>query len=587
MFSGVTAFAGPADLVLSGDGLARMVGGEIVSGDYFSTLGVKSVAGRTLGPDDDTPSAMPTVVLSYTLWQLAFGGSPAAIGRTIFLNSAPFTIVGVAEARFTRLSPGKVQDLFLSLSMLPRLAVGWGKDARTANNWWLVIVARLKPGVSLAQAQPAATLIFRNEMLHGSRALSKESEDPKILLISAQQGLTGRRMLFSKPLYVLMSAVGFVLLIACANVAGLLLSRAATRRKEMAVRLALGAGRGTIVRQLLSESVTLSLAGGTLGVLLAFWGIHVMTASILGTADSPFPFTVELDWRALTFTLSISVLTGMGFGLAPAIRSTRLSLTSALKENASTLPGGSVHAVRRLHLDRALVVIQVGLSMIVLVGAGLMVRTLENLRSINPGFDTRNLLLFGIDPTLENYQGWQIQRLYHDLQDQLAALPGAVSVSYSSDALLTGNLWTVDVHVEGQPQETTEETDMLAIGPNFFKTLRIPLLEGRTFNTEDFDEAAQAAGESRQQTVSLMSVSPGIEPSEEAITPIPVLVNAAFVRQHFASQDPLGKMLSEGESPEPPPCASQNPAAGKSLGWLEIRLTAPCVAKFTPPFTFP
>jgi predicted permease len=550
VFSGAAAFAGPAHLILSGTGLARMTSGEVVSGDYFSALGVKAAVGRTLGPDDNTVSALPAVVLSYDFWQTAFGGDPATIGRTILLNSAPFTIVGVAEPGFSRLSPGKTQDLFLSLSMLPRLNVPWGRDAQGPTNWWLVIVARLKPDVSLGRAQAAATLIFRNQMLHGAKALSKESDDPKILLLPAQRGLTGQRGFFSKPLYVLMCVVGLVLLIACANVAGLLLSRATARQKEMAVRLALGAGRWTIVRQLLTESVTLSLAGGALGVLFAVWGVHAMTALILGNADSPFPFVVEPDWRALTFTLSISLFAGIVFGLAPAVRGTRLSLTSALKESGSTLPGREVHAGRRWHLDRALVVVQVGLSMIVLVGAGLMVRTLQNLHRINPGFDTRNVLLFGINPTLEKYTDAQIQRLYRNLQEQLASLPGVISVSYSSDALLSGSLWTSDVHVEGQREKATEEVDMLAVGAGFLKTLRVPLLEGRTLTAEDIDLAEQAAafGESPQQVASPFGVSLTPKSSATVGPPIPVLVNAAFVRHYFANQNPLGRMISQGDS---------------------------------------
>jgi predicted permease len=560
VFSGATAFAGPADLVLSGNGLARMARGEAVSGDYFTTLGVKAAVGRALGSDDDTPAALPAVVLSYDYWQTAFGGDTTAMGRTVLLNSVPFTIVGVAEPAFTRLSPGKKQDLFLSLSMLARLNVPWSRDARDPTNWWLVIVARLKPGVSVGQAQAAATLVFRNLTLRGEKALSKESDDPKILLLPAQQGLTGQRGFFSKPLYVLMGVVGLVLLIACANVAGLLLARAAARQKEMAVRLALGAGRRTIVRQLLTESVMLSLAGGALGVLLAFWGVRAMTAFILSNADSPFPFAVEPDWRALTFTFSMSLFTGILFGLAPALRSTRLSLTSALKENASTFPGRDVRAGRRWHLDKALVVVQVGLSMIVLVGAGLMVRTLENLHSVNPGFDTRNVLLFGINPTLEKYPDAQIQRLYHSLQDQLAALPGVLSVSYSSDALLSGSSWTSGLHVEGQPPKATEEVDMLATGPDFLKTLRIPLLEGRALAAEDFDLAERAASEeSPPHTASPSSVATPAPSSARAATPIPVLVNAAFVRHYFANQNPLGRMISEGDSGE----TSGDAAVGK------------------------
>ena len=564
VFSGATAFAGPAHLVMTGNGLARIAGGEVVSGDYFSTLGVKAAVGRTLGPGDDTPSTAPAVVLSYAYWQTAFGGSPAALGRTIILNSVPFTIVGVAEPGFTRLSPGKTQDLFLSLSILPRLNIDWGndRDIRGYNDWWLVILARLKPGVSLGQAQAAATLLFRNAMLHGAKALSKESDDPRIQLLPAQQGLTGERGFFSKPLYILMCAVGFVLLIACANVAGLLLARSTSRQKEMAVRLALGAGRPRIVRQLLIESTTLSVAGGALGVLFAFWGVRAMTTFILGYTDSPFPFAVEPEWRALAFTLSISLLTGILFGLAPALRSTRLNLAPALKENTTTLPGGGTRVSGGWHLDKALVVVQVGLSMIVLVGAGLMVRTLQNLRSINPGFDTRNVVLFGINPTLQKYQDGQIQTLYHNLREQLAALPGVISVSYSSDALLSGSLWTSDLHVEGQEGKTTQEVDMLATGPDFLKTLRIPLLEGRALSPADFDVAAQAAAlrQSPQQTAAPDGVAAAAKSPAPVSPPIPVMVNAAFVRHYFANQNPLGKMLTQGDSDS----TSGNSLGGKS-----------------------
>src|SRR5438094_284901 len=335
VFSGVTAFAGPAALVLSGNGAARMAEGEVVSGDYFSTLGVNAVVGRTLGPEDDSLSASPAVVLSFPFWQSAFGGDRSVVGRTISLNGVPFTIVGVADPSFTSLSPGKTQDLFLPLSMVPREHIGWGNDALSLNNWWLVIVARLKPGVSLARAQAAASLLFPNEMLNGAKPLSKESDDPRILLGPAQQGLTGERGDFSNPLYVLMFAVGFILLIACANVAGLLLCRAAARQKEIAVRLALGAGGRRILRQLLTESVMLSLAGGALGILFASWGVRATEALILGNSDSPFPFVVEPDWRVLTFTISVSIVTGVLFGLAPAFLCVSLNLTPALKESPS------------------------------------------------------------------------------------------------------------------------------------------------------------------------------------------------------------------------------------------------------------
>jgi predicted permease len=566
-FSSATAFAGPARLVLSGNGPARMTTGELVSGDYFSTLGVKALLGRTLAPADDSLSAPPAVVLSYAFWQDAFGGDRFAIGRTIVLNSVPFTIVGVTEANFTSLTPGKTQDMFLPLSMDSRLSIPWmgRREERSLNSWWLVIVARLKSGVTLQSGQAAASLLFRNEMLNGEKPLSQASDDPSIILKPAQSGLNGARSNLSMPLYVLMSAVGLVLLIACANVAGLLLSRAAARQKEMAVRLALGAGRLRMVRQLLTESVMLSLAGGGLGVLVAIWGVPALTALMWGNGDSPLPYVVVPDWRVLGFTIGISLFAGILFGLAPALRSTRLDLTPALRESAAGLPGGEMRPGRRFHLGNALVAIQVALSIVVLIGAGLVVRTLRNLRSIHPGFDTRNLLLFSINPTLQKYSDSKIQGLYRDLQERLAALPGVISVSYSSDSLLSGSLWTSDLHVEGQTEKSTQEVDMLAVGPDFYKTLRIPLLEGRAFTGADFTQAAQAAavGEAPQQTASPSGVLAAAKSSATAAPPIPVLVNASFVHNYFDKQNPLGKRLTQGDSSETSGAATEKPKITK------------------------
>ena len=567
-FSSATAFAGPARLVLSGNGPARMAGGELVTGDYFSTVGVNAVVGRTLGPADDSPSAPPAVVLTYAFWQDAFGGDRSAIGRTIVLNSVPFTIVGVTEPNFTSLTPGKTQDLFLPLSMDSRLSIPWmgRREERSLNSWWLVIVARLKTGVTLQSAQAEASLLFRNEMLTGEKPLSKASDDPRIVLRPAQSGLDGERSFISMPLYVLMSAVGLVLLIACANVAGLLLSRAAARQKEMAVRLALGAGRLRMMRQLLTESVMLSLGGGVLGVLVAIWGVPALTGLMSSGGDRPFPFVVGPDWRVLGFTICISLFAGILFGLAPALRSTRLDLTPALRESASGLPGGEMRSGWRFHLGKALVAIQVALSIVVLIGAGLVVRTLRNLRSIHPGFDTRNLLLFSINPTLQKYSDSKIQNLYRDLQERLAALPGVISVSYSSDSLLSGSLWTSDLHVEGQAEKSTQEVDMLAVGPDFYKTLRIPLLEGRAFTGADFEQAAQAAaaGQAPQQTATPSGVLSAAKSSATAAPPIPVLVNASFVRTYLEGQNPLGKRLTEGDSSGTSGDATEKPKITKA-----------------------
>jgi predicted permease len=542
VFSGVTAFAGPAGLDLSGNGPASIVEAEIVSGDYFSTLDVSAAVGRTLSPSDDSLLASPAAVLSYAYWQSAFGGSRSVLGRTILLNKVAFTIVGVADPSFTNLSPGKTQDLWLTIAMVPRLEISWGSKIEGLTNWWLLIMARLKPGVSLAQAQTAAGLIFRNEVLYGPKPLSRASDDPKIFVTRAQEGLVGERGQLSKTLYLLTFAVGIILVIACANVAGLLLSRAATRQKEMAVRLALGAGRATIVRQLLTESVLLSLLGGIFGIIFAYWGVHAIAALMMGGSSGRFPYIITPDWRVLSFALGVSILTGIAFGLAPAFRSTRVDLAHALKENASTVPSSATQ-IGRFHLGSALVVAQVALSVLVLVGAGLLVRTLENLRNINPGFDTRNVLLFEIDPTLLGYKDTQIENLYRELREHFAALPGVTSVSYSSDALLSGGRWNETVHVEGQPQKPDVEIDMFASGPEFFETMHIPLLEGRMFTPADFEQAAQtsAATKATEQNAHPQS---SMATTTSAAAAVSVLVNEAFVRRYFPNENPLVKRIT-------------------------------------------
>jgi len=543
-FSGASAFAGPAALNLSGNSPATMVDGEIVSGDYFSTLGVNAALGRTLGPSDDSPSASPAVVLSYACWQSAFGGSRSVLGRTILLNNIPFTIVGVAERRFTNLSPGKSQDLWLPIAMLPRLNVDWGHEIDGLTNWWLVIIARLKPGVSLDQAQTAASLVFSHEVLDAGKTISEVSE-PKILLTRAQEGLVGERGTLSKMLYFLMVAVGVILLIACANVAGLLLSRGAARRKEIAVRLALGAGRARIVRHLLTESILLSVLGGVCGIIFAYWGVHAITALVTAGSSERFPYVLGPDYRVLSFALGVCVATGILFGLAPALRSVRVDLAPTLKENISSL-SGSVARIGRFHLGDALVVAQVALSVLVLVGAGLAMRTLENLRNINPGFDTRNILLFEVDPTLLGYKDAQIENLYGELRQRLAALPGVASVTYSSDALLDGGRWTETIHFEDQPQKGGVEANMLAAGPEFFTTMHIPLLQGRMFTPADFDQAS-AAEKARKQDTNARSSSTALN-SSGAVVPISVLVNKAFVQQYYLTENPLGKHITKGGS---------------------------------------
>jgi predicted permease len=511
IFSGVAAFAGPAQLDLSGNGTASMASGELVSGDYFQTLGVRAAIGRMLEPSDEQPGAAPVVVLNYGYWQSAFGGAAGAIGKAIRLNGVAFTIVGVTDPRFTRLTPGKSLDMWLPLTQLVPLGLPWGGISLEAGNWWLTLVGRLKPGTRPGEAEAAVSLLFRNETLHGEKPAFKESDDPRVSLLPAQKRLAGFRADYGEPLYLLMAAVGMVLLIACANVAGLMLARARAREKEIAVRLALGAGRGRVIRQLLTESVLLSAAGAALGVLVAFWGATGLAAFLSANSYHPLDLDLHPDATVLLFTVGVALLTGIGFGLAPALRATRINVAPALKENSGSLSAASHVGNRRFGLGNSLVVAQVALSMVVLIGAGLLLRTLEKLKSINPGFDTRNILLFSVDPALAGYKEENIQNVYDEMERRLVALPGVVSASYSSDALLDGGLWSSDVHLRGQAEKSRVDVQMLAVGPDFFETMRIPLLQGRTFRATDARSTKMVA-----------------------------VVNQALVRKFPESRDPFG-----------------------------------------------
>ena len=617
IFSATAAFANSGRLNLTGNGPATVINGQLVSGDFFRTMGLKAAIGRLIDTPDDTPSGEPIAVLNYGYWQSAFGGSRDVIGRTIELNNVPFTIVGVAEQRFTGITPGSDYDVWLPLSDAQRITdpMRWQSRSADVSNWWLTIIGRLKPGTSLAQVQTVVSGLFRNEMLHGSvplfqagdpmrpptarqgaaaggspqlrrqilgggapvpaggkismglparpqsegnkpaihgaqhgsptadrqsapevsespRTLSTVADNPQVTLLPAQSGLTGSRTQYSNPLYVLMLAVGIILLIACANVAGLMLARAAARQKEMAVRLALGAGRSRVARQLLTESVMLSMLGGTLGILFAYWGAHAITAFVSSNQARPLGFATGVDLRVLGFTVAVSLFTGILFGIAPTFRGTRVDLTPTLKEGQGS-SGRAGHAGGKwFSIGNGLVVAQVALAMVVLVGAGLLVRTLANLRSIDVGFDSHNILIFGVDPTLIGYKGPQLDAFYRDLQGRLSEVPGVSSASYSMGALLSGGLMVTAFHWPGTPPDQTSDADALGVGPNFFETLRIPFLAGRRFSVSDFKLSASNSG------------------ATPTLAPTPVIVNQAFVEKYVGKENPIGKLFGQSEANE-------------------------------------
>jgi predicted permease len=572
-FSGTAAFAGPLEVDLSGNGAASIVRGLYVSGDFFSTLGVSTFIGRPLAPSDDSPSAPPAIVLNYAYWVRAFGAAPSAVGRTVRLDSTTVAIVGVADPHFTNLTPGKPLDFFIPFSVADSVRGKWWRSGgRVADptNWWVVILGRLKPGFSIGQAQAEATTIFRNEMLHGAAQPFKSGDAPIVFLRPVRSGLDGETSQIAPALYVTMVIVVFILLIACANVAGLTLARSASRQKEIAVRLALGARRARIIRQLLTESVLLAVAGGALGVLVAIWGVGAIASLLSYGSDQPFPFAVAPDWRVLLFTIAITSFTGILFGLAPALRGSRVDLTPSLKESASSLPGAAAHTGRRLRLGDALVVAQVALSMVVLVGAALLVRTLHNLRSINPGFDAQNILLFGLDPVLAGYSDQQTQQLYSNLQQRFAALPGVISVSYSEDSLLDGGWSAGDVHVDSAPPKQNANTGELPVGLDFFSTMRIPILAGRSFTSADFaaaaatNDAAKARDDAAENAdPASLPASPSPKARDEAYyhsAPVPLVVNESFARKYLANKNPVGLHVGNADRDDIP-----NPGPGYTI----------------------
>jgi predicted permease len=368
--------------------------------------------------------------------------------------------------------------------------------------------------------------------------LSTPADEPSLTLVPAHAALDGSRAGYAQPLYVLMLAVGIILLIACANVAGLMLARSAARKKEMAVRLALGAGRTRIIRQLLTESLMLSAVGGVLGIFFAYWCAQVIVSFVSSNQTRALGFSAGLDMRVLAFTALISLFTGILFGMAPAFRSARLDLTPTLKEGAGVSSSVAHDGGRWFSVGNALVVAQVALAIVVLVGAGLLVRTLGNLRNINVGFDSRNIVMFDIDPSLAGYKDSQIDSFYQDLQGRLSETPGVKSASYSSLPLLSGGLMIRGFHWPGTPQDRMSKANFLPVGPNFFDTMQIPLFAGRGFNASDYAIAASNRG------------------SEPSSVPTPVIVNQAFIAEYLGKENPIGKQFGQSAGDEDRPKSS-------------------------------
>jgi putative ABC transport system permease protein len=496
VFDGVLARF-PAPLTLMTNGQAERVSSELVSGNYFDVLGVRAHIGRTLTPDDDkTPGGHPVVILSHNYWTRRFGGDPGVLNRTITLNGLSMTIVGVAPPGFYGITIGDNPDVMVPVMMKAQMTPTWD-DLQNRRSRWLTVMARLKDGVSREQAEAAMNVVYRQvneqelkEVKTTSQSFRERFVSKHLFLRPGQKGRSDLRNQFSTPIMVLMGMVGLVLLIACANVANLLLARGAARQKEVAIRLALGAGRAAIVRQRLVESFLLAAGGAALGVAFAWW-TGTLLLKTLPFAEAARTLSAAPDARVAAFALGVSVLTAMLFGLAPALQSTRPVLTSILKDESGSVVGGTGHARFR----KGLVVAQVGLSVLLLAGAALFARSLYNLKSLNPGFQADQLLGFSLDPSLNGYTRARTVALFQQLQDELSKLPDVRSATASVIPLMTDSNWSSTVRVEGYKAKEGEDLnpDVDAVAPGFFATMGQPLIVGREFSATDTAGAPKVA----------------------------------------------------------------------------------------------
>jgi predicted permease len=498
-FSGIFATdTGP--LIAGIDGVSQDIKGKFVSGSYPSVMGIGPILGRVITPQDDQPASPFVCVLSYNFWKSRFGLSPEVLGKTITLKRIPFTVVGVAP----ELGREQRADILVPMATHLQLAM---KDNDTVR-----MIGRLKPELTENQAAAELTLVYQ-QILTESAGIHLTPDQQRLVLEKKIQlrpagrgGLDG----FSTQLRILAGVVGMVLLIACANVANLLLARGVARQREMAVRLAIGAGRSRLIRQLLTESTLLALMAGCLGMLLAFWGGHLLWALFSGDATPISP-----DSRVLGFTVSVSLLTGIAFGLLPALRATRVNLTPALKEGDLRVGCSSRSASgSRWVLGRVLVVLQIGLSLTLLIGAGLLLRSLENLSRVNVGFDRENVLDMWVMPTMVGYDVPKEHSLYGQLLDRLNALPGVQSASLSRLQLFSG-FWARPVSIPGRAPGANNgdlRVSCNTTAPKFFATMGIPIVLGRDFTSADTATSPQVA-----------------------------IISESMAREYFQGENPVGR----------------------------------------------
>jgi len=525
------------------NGTTERAVGELVSGTYFPVLGVGAAIGRTFTPQDNRiPDGHPVAVLSYGYWQSRFARDPSIVGKTLEVNGHNFTIVGVAQKDFDGVDPGRRAQIFVPIMMRPELMplLNDNLDFHNRRTRWVQAFGRLKPGVSRIQAQAALQPYFHDmlEMEVKQAAFNNASAEVRarflqnvIQVLPGGQGQSYYRRFLETPLWVLMALTAGVLLIACANVASLLIARGASRQKEIAIRLAIGAGRLRIIRQLLVESLLLSVGGGILGLVLADWTDRALMAFL-----PPNTYSLQLsgvpDPTIFGFAMAVSLVTGILFGLVPALQATKPDVAPTLKDTVGGVVGGGAH----VRVRKALVAAQVMLSLLLLVGAGLFIRSLRNLRDMGPGFRTENLVAFEIDPSLNGYSSERSKIFFRQLTADLNTIPGVRSVGLAEERILENDESDSWLTIEGYHPKPTEVPDayMNWIGPGYFTTLGVPILAGRDFTEKD--------------TQSQQHGSRADHPDQ--IVPRVVIINQKFAKRFFGSvENAIGRHVGFGIDP--------------------------------------
>ena len=514
-----TAPTGSLNITLNG--ATDQFGGLLVSGNYFQLMQVPPFLGRLISPEDDQPSASPVGVLSYAVWTRRFGADPKVVNRVITMNNVPVTIIGITPEWFTTTQSlgNSGRDVTLPLALEAQFSGQSGpagKRLSDATYWWLQTMGRLKPGATLDQVSANLNTVFQNNARDGwatyyaglkpeEQMLSRNQNRtavPHLVVDSGAHGTYDVDTTTTRSAVALAIVVVLVLLIVCANVANLLLSRATTRQKEIAVRLSMGASRLRLIRQLLTESIFLSALGGGLGILVGYWSKQLL----------PFGASAPINWRVGAFVASLSLLTGLVFGLVPALRATRVDLASSMKETSRSVSRS------RSWLSRSLLVVQVAISLVLLIGAGLFLRTIQNLRSVDVGFNTENLMLFSVDPRLNGYDPARTGTFYRDVAEAVRGVPGVRAVSWSGTAFLAGSTSTSDMYIQGHTNGPKgQEMWVMSVSPEFFDTLQIPVLRGRRFDIRD------------------------VQPKAANVA----IINDALAKRYFPGEDPIGKRFGQ------------------------------------------